>query len=301
MTIRSKYKKILQYIQTFSLTRKLPSNILILVTVPRSGSTWLSDTLRCHPSINYNQRNTVFKKFEINGRRYPWDLSNSDDANYLIEVTPYVWDKIPKFDLSLSSEIDVGSVFGECAIEKIHPEYYRYDESGFVHEIKNLEKSFVRVNVIYQVRDPSSVILSWLRYQSRNPGFNAEINGQILADYMKKSYRSIYEMIQLKDGLVVDYLDIKNKQTEVLNSIYTMIWPKEQSDQTLLLDDINEKSIIATSRSTRLKMGSPFLGKKEGSGNDPEELFDDFFASNKHEIECCYDFYNKILALSSLS
>ena len=236
-----------------------------------------------------------------NGRRYPSDLSNSDDTNYLIEVTPYVWDKIPKFDIALSSETDIGSLFSEHAIEKIHPEYYGYDESSFVRKITNLEKNGVRVNIIYQVRDPSSVILSWLRYQNRNPEFNMEINGKILADYMKRSYRSIYEMIQLKDGLVIDYLDIKSKQTEVLNSIYTMIWPKEQSDRILLLDEIIEKSIIATSRSARLKQGSPFLGREEGVANDPRESFADFFDSNKHDIQCCNDFYNKIVDLSTVS
>ena len=302
MTIRSKYKKILQYIQTFSLTRKLPSNILILVTVPRSGSTWLSDTLSCHPSINYNQRNTVYKKLEINGRRYPSDLCNSDASNHLIEVTPYVWNKIPEFELLLSSDTEVANVFDEYAIEKIHPEYYGYDVSSFIHKIKSLEESGVRVNVIYQVRDPSSVFLSWLRYQQRNPEFNAEIEGRSLVDYMEKSYRSIFEMTQLKGGLVVDYSDIKNKQTEVLDSVYGLIWSGEQKKQaSSLLDEINKKSIIATSRSLRLKEGSPFLGKEEGCGDDFHDSFDEFFELNKFGVESCYEFYNKTLALSSLT
>ena len=90
MHIKSKITKIFQYFQTIFVPRKTPENIIILCTIPRSGSTWLSDLLCCHPSINYFQRYSIYEELKISGRRYPVDLTGIDGANRLIETSPYI-------------------------------------------------------------------------------------------------------------------------------------------------------------------------------------------------------------------
>ena len=115
--------------------RQLPEKTLILLTSHRSGSTWLSDALRCHPAIEYYPTPIIYKELGLRGRRYPGDLSNQADCTYEIEVQPGKLDKIPQFDISQDLKPAQKKLkFEPYAIEKCHPSFFEFDPQLFIQK-----------------------------------------------------------------------------------------------------------------------------------------------------------------------
>jgi len=294
--LSSKLKKIKKNIQTIHYSRRLPSRIAILITVPRSGSTWLSDALRCHPCIEYIERNTIYKQLGIRGRRYPSDLCNVPGAQQFIEVTPYVWDKIQRFDVPGDFGLnEMRSSFGQYAIEKIHPEYFDYDVSIFLSRVRSLQAKGVEFKFIYQVRDPIETFTSWLNYQIRNPAFNADIHDNILAEYMEQSYAAINKLTHENEGLVIDYSEMLIRPENVLFEMYNFLWPELSNVELEILTKTAKSGVIATGRSKRASLGSLFLGKKAGEPIKDIEKLNTFLEANQGDIKLCQDYYKSIL------
>ena len=112
-----------------------PKNVLLLIAVHRSGSTWIMDSLRCHPCIYMEPTAIVNESLCLTGGRYPVGLADRPDA-----LLPIVQNrirktgaKIPSFHIG-SREIQFPRNIANCrfAIEKVHPEFFDFQCEVFL-------------------------------------------------------------------------------------------------------------------------------------------------------------------------
>ncbi len=269
-----------------------PKNILIVLTSPRSGSTWFSDAIRCHPMIQYFSYGTVYAYLGLSGRRYPRDLSNEPDAIQDIEVLPFKWEKIPDYSVLQNPVL---STIDHFIIEKCHPECFCFDTIKFVEKVEKLETKNVKINFIFQVRDPKATFSSFMSYQERNPGWYPSIKGAKLLTYMNKTFTSIYELVMRKPGLVVDFSDIMIDLGSVLNKVYIYLWPNLNSEEKVLVQKVVHDAVEATARDKRAK--SSFLGKEVGPIRGSSNKYEHFFKQYENDVAKCYDSYELLLSV----
>lgn len=275
---------------------KQPENALILLTSHRSGSTWLSDAIRAHPAVEYYPTAILSEQLGISGRRYPKDLSNQIDGCYEIEVQPGKWDKIPQFDVSSDLDPQSRSIhFEPYAIEKCHPSFFDFDVDRFLQGIQVLEESGTSVKLIYLVRDPRSLIASFLNYQSRQPSWYAKMMPEQIPKFLYQTYECIYNIMVVNPGSLLDYRDLKTDLADQLVGIYLKLWShlsRQQEDMILQVSKLASKSTDRFRRMTQT--GSPFLGETEGSIQGGDSQYNTVFAQYQDSIKDCYEVYHKL-------
>lgn len=291
--------RILKIVRSIQYPSRLPPRILILLTNPRSGSTWLFDALRCHPAIYVHQRTIVYEQLCLSGRRYPRDLSNTRDAVQKTEVRPGLWERIPSF--AIPDTVIQRSAQPSCqsyAIEKCHPEFYNFDTHTFNNNVLKLENKGTRFQFVYQIRDPKSSITSFINYQSRNPTWMKEITGIHLIQYMSQTYGALLDAATKRPGLIIDYSDIASNMAAAIDKVYQYIWPDATPQQLHYMQQVSHEAMKATSRENRSITATPFLGSVAGpiTGNNDE--YSAFFNRYNVEIKQCYRSYNLLLNLA---
>jgi hypothetical protein len=251
MRIKSKIRKIYQNIATIAVTRRIPNNIVLLITVPRSGSTWLLDMLMQNENLNYISRYSIYRKLGLRGGRYPYDLCNKKLSNFKIEIQPYIWEKIQQ---------NCKAKYTHC-IEKIHPEYYQYDNIKLLNNVKKLSEEY-NIKIILQTRDPIPVLNSWINYQKRNERWNSDITGKLLIDYMASSYKAITQLIQSNNYLTIDYNLLYSDTLNQLIKINKYLF----NEDNIICNNHLQKNIDNCSRNKKIK--GNFLGKEPGGLNN---------------------------------
>ena len=279
--------------------RELPGQVLILLTNPRSGSTWLFDALRCHPGIKFQPRATINEYLGLNCRRYPLGLSNTPEASLNIEVRPGRWEKIPDFSIkTIRIWINEEILHSPYAIEKFHPHHFDHDVQKFMQKIRELENR-INIKFLYLIRDPKSSMVSFLNYQRRNPNWNAKIDNEILPLHMFRIYDSILKTAKGHSGLIIDYRELINNFHSVLNRIIDYLWPGIQN-----ADKENDRKLIEliaslTNREKRKAVNKDFLGDKPGPVSGTNGNHAEFFYKHSEEINRCYNVYSSLLQLAS--
>lgn len=262
------------------LGSELADTIIILLTNPRSGSTWLLDMLRCHPSISMHLRYEVYDRLGLGGRRYPRDLSGYSDAARKIEVVPETWEGIPQ------QKIEIEGTDGEekANIEKIHPHFFDHRVPSFVERAKSLAAER-NVRFIYQVRDPKATLVSFLEYKRRNSSWDHRALDEIPA-HLRRIYESILDVSELIPGLAVDYdalsADVVSETERVL------CFARGVDTVGVDIQRIQDK----TSREKRKSTGTSFVGEKRSG-----EFIDDYeayFAEHRNELDRCYAAYDAL-------
>ncbi len=273
----------------------VPERVLILLTNPRSGSTWLFDALRCHPAIEMHPSAVIFERLHLSGRRYPRDLSDGPHATLRIEIAPQQWALVPCFSIADAGQYVSPEVLAQpYAIEKAHPHFFDHYVRGFVHDLKGLEHK-ATVKVIYQARDPRSSVVSFLRYKERNPGWNAHISPDEVFDHMARIFESMADTAAAYTGLVIDYSDLTDRFHETLADVFDFLWPEAEHNGR----DPDFINLIAaeTAWEKRKASGTPFLGGEKGSAAGQLGEYEALFAAHEREIERCYAAYRALLAL----
>ena len=275
---------------------QIPARAIILLTSHRSGSTWLSDALRCHPAIEYYPTPILYEELGLHGRRYPGDLSNQTDCTYEIEVQPGKLDKIPQFDISQDLKPAQKKLeFEPYAIEKCHPSFFEFDPQLFIKKIEHLENLGIEVKLVYLTRDPKSLMTSFLNYQQRKPSWYKTIVGEKLINFVTETYQCITEISKRRSGLVLDYSEIRINLPQSLGKIYKALWSDLTKQQENYLRTIGQLAPKYTSREQRVvSTNSPFLGKKEGNIREGDKKHQNFFDEHQELIEHCYACYKKI-------
>ncbi len=272
----------------------LPQNCLLLITVQRSGSTFLMDSLRSHPCIDIESRAILWEKLGLRGNRYPHDLSNGPDATLEIESRPGLGAKIPEFTVEgCETANHILNQAPKYALEKLHPSFYGFDPGNLHSGIQKLSEN-VCFKIIYLVRDPGSALTSYLNYQLRNPKWVPECEHDGLFNYVIASYEGIWNMYHKIRGKVLDYSDLIDRFDETLTLIYEDLWPNYNgSEAGNLIRSIREK----TRRDLRVqKNPSSFFGEQPGPVSGGLRGIHQVMESNIGELKKCYEYYDKLMA-----
>lgn len=277
---------------------KLPSQVVILLTNPRSGSTWLLDTLRGHPAIFMHPHSVIYDSLGMGGRRYPQDLSHSTpETGISIEVRLGEWVVIPDFAIANAASYVSDAVLKHpYAIEKCHPHFFMNNVPQFLERVRKLEQH-TTVKFIYQIRNPKDSLLSFLRYKARNPAWNAHRPEEQIAAHMRVIYSSIAQMMEERPGVLIDYKDLARDFSGTIAKILNELWADDRYGANGSNTDLVMLMSAATARKKREVSGTPFLDRQaEGMQSDRH---DPFFATYAETIDDCQQAYRSILQLHS--
>lgn len=265
---------------------KLPQRLVMLLTNPRSGSTWLFDALRAHPAVYMLPEAAVFTYFGMTGRRYPRDLAGGDPAHAVqIEVQPGIWEALPGFVLPKSIAV---APLPTYALEKCHPHFFKHDVDGFVHKLNALSPR-TQVRMIYQVRDPDESLLSFLRYKARNPDWNPHIGQEQLPAHMRRIYESLLRCAQAYPGVIVDYASLETNFQATLGTIFADLW--QQGATTELI------AAIASITQRENRAATSFLGQRTTDVSEDKAHYAAMFQQHAADIDACHTAYHGLMRL----
>lgn len=286
--IKKLKKDFICYLRSIPYHKDFPKNVILQITVPRTGSTWLFDSLRVHPNINFIKRQFIHQKLQLSANRYPSGLVNLDidgqkQKNILLYPANNEEVRIPDFTpQKLINEGIEHFQRSSYAIEKIHPDFYDYNDVHFEKRLMLLKKRGVRIKPIYQVRNPRDAIFSFLKYKERDPEWVTHLEINDIPDYFLKQYKSIYRLMNMREGIVIDYNSLSSEFSNTLQKIFTYLWKDLNSNEQEFLHKIVETSLEYTNRKKRAKdSNSKFLSKKPLDLIDEESHYAEFF--KKHE------------------
>jgi hypothetical protein len=274
-----------------------PDRVAVILANPRSGSTWLFDSIRCHPAVEMISSGYYFRYLTSSGRRYPRDLTSADLDSINVEVRPDVkkWADVPLFSIK-EREYSIPPEIAEkrYALEKIHPHFYNFNSAGLIQKVRNLESDGITVKFIYLVRDPWSSMESYLNYQKRNSSWNRDKKPGDVARHMVKIYQNILEVAQDEEGLILDYGDMIENYSATLENVFNYLWP-ENSTSELDREDLINLIKEATAWEKR-KSKKAFLGKSRGHVRGYQG-FDQIFQSYQIELEMMNGSYQNLLKM----
>lgn len=297
MTVLSKIKELVSYKYTiWTNPRILPQQTVILLTNPRSGSTWLTDAIRCHPKVEYEPHADLCEYLGLSVyRRYPRDLSDRSDGELEIEAFRGHWAKIPLYNIPEElNNVLKNSEDGKFAIEKLHPENFNFDLTGFLQRVKKLEKKGVIIRFIYQTRDPKAALVSFMNYQKRAPDWYTDLKNNRLMQYMCKTYETLLKAAEHRKGIIVDYADITSNLESVLRHVYLNLFTNADEKFT---NHICKTAENLTRREIRTQSATPFWGSIAGAEKGNSGQYVNFFENYGNEIDACYKSYNRLLTL----
>jgi len=274
--------------QRRDLPTPIPARLVILMTSPRSGSTWLFDALRCHPSVTVRPTADVFTFLGMQGRRYPRDLAGDTSDAVRVEVRPGEWENLPNFHLPAGVGADAAKL-PVWEVEKGHPQFFGFDVPVFAAHLTSLAALGCDVRMIYQVRDPRESMTSFLRYKERNPDWFTHISPDRVPTYNRRIFEALLACAQAYPGLIVDYQDLRGDVGGVLARLYGHLWA-DPAAAPELLDAIAH----VTGRGQRDK--TPFLGQHTTQEADVD-AYAGLFADNAAQVEASYAAYHGLLAL----
>lgn len=276
---------------------ELPRRWVLLITVPRCGSTWLMDALRCHPAVFVEPSAAIFQALGLSANRYPQGLSNGPDACFDLEISPGKGGQIPEFDLPGLADSMTAVIQSESyAIEKLHPAFYDFQAELLHRKIEALERQeAMTVKIVYQVRDPRSTINSYIAYQRRDPKWHAHHDRADPFRYLEKSYKALQELADHRPGMIIDYGDLTDNFTQTLVSIYRYLWPEHHM---AWLSSVATASQAMTDRKKRRQgFKSKFLGETVGQISGSEAQNAPLFRAHRDEIEACRVSYDALMEL----
>jgi len=260
-------------------------NILLLLTLPRSGSTLLFDALRCHPSVSMSPRAAVWNALGLNGRRYPRDLSNVKNGVSIATHSGH-WEKLPRCNLPGKFNVE------HYNIEKLHPEFFKFRIELFLTRVEALRKRGDTIKILYQVRDPRSAITSFMNYQRRSGSWYRHMwGGDKLMRFQHRTWHALLETYKREPGMVIDYAAVRHDLPSTLRYIYGYLWP--DSPELVEMLQVSKQSAVKTARGKLRK--SPFLGSTPGPVVGNPRKLNRFFTRQSRRLVACYRCYRILL------
>lgn len=218
-----------------------------LLCSERSGSNLILNMLNAHPSVCGPAPNHSIRAFAQNEKNYG-DLSNEDNWECLIkDFTQYITYQLGNWQTDFSIEdvnkIPTNSVISLLKYRFIKEAKHQGKEILFIKENKIynfyefIKKHFANAPLVYQVRDPRDMALSWKK-SNNHPGFIKKAVDQWLVDqnkflriisesstpYIRYSYEDLLSHPErtLKNICESLGIDFSNKMLEFYNNENTI-------------------------------------------------------------------------------
>jgi len=277
---------------SFVSSKRVPKHNLVILCNPRSGSTWLFDALRSHPGVYLAEKAGFHNALQLLGARYPFDLARTAETSTIIEIRPGRSHRIPKLAIP---KWTVHETLTTYALEKLHPEFYRFQTKDFLQKIKTLQAKGHIFKFIILLRHPISALKSFRSYQQRNPGWYAHLSPELLVDYTLETFRSLLLFFQNAGGLVLDYRENISQPEAVLTRTLQFLWPDTTyASGTVLQEDV-QAALALTERKKR-QGNTPFLGKKLGPIDVRPDELDFYEARFEPALAEAIALYQKLIA-----
>ena len=261
-----------------------PPRAALILCNPRSGSTWLFDALRCHPSIEVHERYTLFAALSCLGRRYPRDLASQAEDARQIEVAPGVWDGLPALDLPpLAAPEDGRAPPPTFALEKLHPQFFHYGAAGLLRRLALLDR-VSEVRMIYLFRDPEASLTSFLRYKERKPDWFPYIAPDQVPRLLRRTYQTMATVARSRPGLVLEYGDLAERFPTTLTAVFHYLWPAADAAESQALAI---RIADATARTRRQPTASAFLGQQAGAVRTGDDAYRDLLTRKRQDLAAC--------------
>ena len=186
--------------------RRLPlKRILLLFTIPRSGSTWLFDMLRTHPAVRLEPTARAWLALGMNGDRYPVALQHADGASLPVETSPGKAAAIPVFPPAAMLEAGSIEEAERWALEKGYPQFVGFEAGRLAARIRDLRESGVEVEVVYGVRCPLAAMRSMAAYKRHDPEWLKHLPVAEIPQYVARSLETLLQLQSLFGGFVIEY------------------------------------------------------------------------------------------------
>jgi hypothetical protein len=269
-------------------SNSFPDVLVLILAIQRSGSTWLFDTLRCHPWISPLEQASIFEWLGLKARRYPRDMIIAGGQGQLIEIEPDIWELIPQFpllDMAGNPEETV-----PAAIEKFHAHDFHFDVEQLCNRLDKMDKLGKRLLMVYQIRQPMAAANSFLNYQHRRNDWYPHVKGDELAQFICESFRVISEVAARYPGIIVDYGQMTKGMHKVVEQAFNALWPGHE----LAHRDLALRAELLTKREKRDNQLKDFLGSVAGPLEGFDERNRQFFKRNASWFEVAQDNYLKL-------
>ena len=185
-----------------------PANILLIISLHRSGSTLLYDIVRTHPATMIEPLARTWTEMGLTGRRYPAAFSNTPTADLAIEASLGMGAFIPSLPRFAGN---LPAVAASWSVEKAHPQFYEFDGSTFATLLEAFEKASPgrRVFTAFGLRQPLNAMWSMVEYKQRDPRWYAFLSEADIPAFVLQSLEAMQELALLRPGHVVDIDQLK--------------------------------------------------------------------------------------------
>ena len=234
-----------------------PANILLIISLHRSGSTLLYDIVRTHPATMIEPLARTWTEMGLTGRRYPAAFSNTPTADLAIEASLGMGAFIPSLPRFAGN---LPAVAASWSVEKAHPQFYEFDGSTFATLLEAFEKASPgrRVFTAFGLRQPLNAMWSMVEYKQRDPRWYAFLSEADIPAFVLQSLEAMQELALLRPGHVVDIDQLKPGHGP-LRSIGRQL--SDDSTDDTALDEWVKNAISLTKREDRVESeNSGFLG-----------------------------------------
>ena len=149
---------------------------------------------------------------------------------------------------------------------------------------------------MYQIREPGSLIASFLNYNKRNPKWGAEASKDInsLLNAAVKTYVSMAEVHSQYGGMILDYNTFIKKYQKTIFEIFDFMWPRSIDKEVAINKEVSSFAFEATKREKRAN-NNPFFGKKAGSGSDLLQQDENVLSEHKDKMLELNQVYENLL------
>ena len=186
--------------------RELPlKRVLLLFTIPRSGSTWLFDILRTHPAVRVEPTARVWTALDMHGLRYPAAFHHVDGASVPLEIAPSRAAAIPAFPQATLPDVHLIDEIDRWALEKAHPSFVEFDARRLTSRIQDLRRDGTEVEVVYGLRNPLASMWSMVEYKARDPEWLKTLQVDEVPRFVARSLATLSDLHALVGGVVVEY------------------------------------------------------------------------------------------------
>ena len=245
--------------------RDLPiRRIMLLFTITRSGSTWLFDMLRTHPSVRVEPTARVWTALDMDGRRYPGAFHHVDGASVPLEIAPGLAAAIPAFPQAVLPGVRPTEEADRWALEKAHPLFVEFDARRLASRVRDLRLGGAEIEIVYGLRNPLDSMWSIAEYKARAPRWLETLAVEEVPRFVARSLATLAELHALLGGVVIEYEDLPDGAA--LNRLACRLapaWGEAEAKAWL------SHAAAATERYKRRQSPeSPFLGERN-QARDP--------------------------------